>query len=523
VNTGNVQISLDGGGGQNPDNVSTSGFDLTPSSLSEGAHSVRVTADNAAGQGQTEWSFFVDSQVPTVTLTAGPSGPTNLLVSWSGSDSAPSSGILGYDVQYKVGSSPSWTPWLTGTTETSALFQATLAQTYTFQARVRDLAGNVSGWVETGVVEVSPVTKYYLFGGQRVAMRQGSQVYYLHGDHLGSTSLTTDQSGAVVAQVRYLPYGEERWSTGALPTDFGFTGQRQEAGFGLMDYNARYYAPGLGRFISPDSLIPNPKSSQGFNRYRYARNNPLEYVDPSGHYECEDNAPEKCNIPPKANPNGQSKQRPTVQPAIDVVNRGSNGLAWPMAVVGQTTNIVEGGLGSLGNGQIVHSWNSPPSINLLPSSTIREVPTAWAKASTVGSYGLPIVGGGLNAVEIQLRLDAGEITTGQAGAEQVANVGFTTALAFGGGSLIPAAAATTSNPVGWSVAGSVSLAYDVSIAQGTFNNAVEGQPLDVAFTNARAETNRSFGIGWFDSAAYEVLNPVLAPALTPIAQAMYTK
>jgi hypothetical protein len=150
-------------------------------------HTVQVTADNAAGQGQTEWSFFVDSQVPTVTLTAGPSGPTHLLVSWPGSDASPSSGISSYDVQYKVGSD-NWTDWLTNTTETSALFQATLAQTYTFQARVRDLAGNVSGWVQTGVVEVSPVTKYYLFGSQRVAMRQGSQVYYLHGDHLGSTS-----------------------------------------------------------------------------------------------------------------------------------------------------------------------------------------------------------------------------------------------------------------------------------------------------------------------------------------------
>lgn len=53
-----------------------------------------------------------------------------------------------------------------------------------------------------------------------------------------------------------------------------------------MDYNARYYSPVLGRFISPDSIVLEPGSSGGFNRYRYARNNPLRYTDPSGHIEC---------------------------------------------------------------------------------------------------------------------------------------------------------------------------------------------------------------------------------------------
>jgi hypothetical protein len=55
-------------------------------------------------------------------------------------------------------------------------------------------------------------------------------LYYLHGDHLGSTSLTTDKDGVIVAQSRYLPYGQERWITGTLTTDFGFTGQRADTG-----------------------------------------------------------------------------------------------------------------------------------------------------------------------------------------------------------------------------------------------------------------------------------------------------
>ncbi|MCB0141294.1 MAG: hypothetical protein KDE50_15415, partial [Caldilineaceae bacterium] len=40
-------------------------------------------------------------------------------------------------------------------------------------------------------VENGTVVKYYTFGGQTIAMRRGSTLYYLHGDHLGSTALTT--------------------------------------------------------------------------------------------------------------------------------------------------------------------------------------------------------------------------------------------------------------------------------------------------------------------------------------------
>jgi RHS repeat-associated protein len=55
------------------------------------------------------------------------------------------------------------------------------------------------------------------------------------------------------------------------------------AGFGLIDYNARYYSPVLGRFASADTLIPSSSNPLDFDRYSYVRNNPLRYIDPSGH------------------------------------------------------------------------------------------------------------------------------------------------------------------------------------------------------------------------------------------------
>jgi len=47
--------------------------------------------------------------------------------------------------------------------------------------------------------------------------------------------------------------------------------------------NARYYMPLVGRFISPDTLVPEPGNPQSFNRYVYVLNSPMNYTDPSGH------------------------------------------------------------------------------------------------------------------------------------------------------------------------------------------------------------------------------------------------
>lgn len=99
--------------------------------------------------------------------------------------------------------------------------------------------------------------------------------------------LNTSPAAAVAAP----PSAPSVASTGAaaavagsgLPTDYLFTGHKWDSATGLYKMGDRYYDPVLGRFISPDPLIPNPGNPQDMNRYAYARNNPLKYVDPSGH------------------------------------------------------------------------------------------------------------------------------------------------------------------------------------------------------------------------------------------------
>jgi RHS repeat-associated protein len=151
--------------------------------------------------------------------------------------------------------------------------------------RVKKVDASGTTYYVGGIYEVQgdTVTKYYYAAGQRVAMRQDGVVYYLHADHLGSTSLATDASGQPLARVLYYPYGEERYRDGTLPTDYTYTGQRVEESLGgLMDYNARFYDVALGRFISADTIVPGV-GSQALNRYMYVNGNPLKYTDPSGH------------------------------------------------------------------------------------------------------------------------------------------------------------------------------------------------------------------------------------------------
>jgi RHS repeat-associated protein len=135
---------------------------------------------------------------------------------------------------------------------------------------------------------------YYYANGQPIAMRvlppndATGTLYYLHQDHLGSTSLVTCGNsacgtvGSVVARQWYDPHGAVRGSVGTLPTKRTYTGQLADE-TGLYFYNARYYAPLIGRFISADTIVPEPGNPQALNRYAYSLSNPLKYIDPSGH------------------------------------------------------------------------------------------------------------------------------------------------------------------------------------------------------------------------------------------------
>ncbi|HNX01163.1 MAG TPA: RHS repeat-associated core domain-containing protein [Candidatus Cloacimonadota bacterium] len=136
----------------------------------------------------------------------------------------------------------------------------------------------------TGSAQVE--TKYYSAGTSRIAYRIDGEIIWLLSDHLGSTVGTVNAGGALIGVLKYTAYGELRSGTSAIK--YRYTGQREESEIGLYYYVARFYDPNLGQFISADSLIPDPGSSQGFDRYAYVFYNPINYEDPSGHCVDED-------------------------------------------------------------------------------------------------------------------------------------------------------------------------------------------------------------------------------------------
>jgi RHS repeat-associated protein len=133
------------------------------------------------------------------------------------------------------------------------------------------------------------IVKYYGAGGAK-AMRKvpsgggAGTLSWVLSDHLGSASTITDSLGAVVSTQKYWPYGATRSTTGTLPTDKQYTGQQIEPGdaLGLYNYKARFYSTVVGRFVSADTVAQDLHGAAP-NRYTYTSNNPMRYIDPSGH------------------------------------------------------------------------------------------------------------------------------------------------------------------------------------------------------------------------------------------------
>ncbi len=143
--------------------------------------------------------------------------------------------------------------------------------------------------------EIDPTgkaTKYVFAGSQRTAAKDSTgALRFYHTNHLGSTHVVTDGAGKPLERIEYLPYGAvHRRDVAQSPEPpaqsrvaHTFTGQRFDASTGLLFYHARYYDPTLGRFLSADPTVQRPGDPQDLNRYAYARNNPLRFVDPTGY------------------------------------------------------------------------------------------------------------------------------------------------------------------------------------------------------------------------------------------------
>ena len=152
------------------------------------------------------------------------------------------------------------------------------------------------GGYEKDVTSSSTKHIHYINAGQGlvaiVVRENGSDAfYYTYTDHLGSIVAVTNNTGGVVAEQNFDAWGRKRntttWAyTGvqAVPDWLyrGYTGHEHLPQFGLVNMNGRLYDPIVGRMLSVDNFVHESAGLLGYNRYAYAFNNPLRFVDPDG-------------------------------------------------------------------------------------------------------------------------------------------------------------------------------------------------------------------------------------------------
>ncbi|MFO1494884.1 MAG: RHS repeat-associated core domain-containing protein [Lysobacterales bacterium] len=135
-------------------------------------------------------------------------------------------------------------------------------------------------------IEYGPVTERYIhLGTQLIARETAGSARYLLVDHLGSPVAETNAAGGDIERSFHAPFGE-RWGTTAPAAPErgpGYTGHFED-GNKLTYMKARYESPRIGRMLSPDPVGPDQTSGANFNRYWYANNNPVKYVDPDGEW-----------------------------------------------------------------------------------------------------------------------------------------------------------------------------------------------------------------------------------------------
>ena len=120
------------------------------------------------------------------------------------------------------------------------------------------------------------------------------KLYYIGRDYLGSITDIITEAGTKYASYNFDAWGRQRNSSShvyipsgqevELFLGRGYSGHEHLKEFGLVNMNARLYDPALGRFLAPDPFVQMPDLSQNFNRYSYAMNNPLRYVDEDGEF-----------------------------------------------------------------------------------------------------------------------------------------------------------------------------------------------------------------------------------------------
>ncbi len=173
----------------------------------------------------------------------------------------------------------------------------TYKKCYNYDIDGRLISEKTLFYLEDGTLDNTDVILYkYDVSGRYFSMTYNGASYYYIYNMLGDLLALTDVNGNIVAKYAYDPFGmitvlDANDNKNTSTTFIGninpirYKGYYYDVETGMFWLSSRYYSPELCRFISPDDVeYLDPESVNGLNLYCYCLNNPISYVDPSGHW-----------------------------------------------------------------------------------------------------------------------------------------------------------------------------------------------------------------------------------------------
>ena len=156
--------------------------------------------------------------------------------------------------------------------------------------KTEDIAGGTSSDLDyqckpTDLVMVDILPKQDILLGsinQNASINgQEKEVYFYHGDHLGSANWITDFTGTPIQYIHYAPYGEliDNQHAAGYDERYKFTGKERDVETGYDYFGARFYWATIGHWLSVD---PMADKYPNISPYAYCAWNPVKFVDPDG-------------------------------------------------------------------------------------------------------------------------------------------------------------------------------------------------------------------------------------------------
>jgi len=108
------------------------------------------------------------------------------------------------------------------------------------------------------------------------------QYYYMYNGH-GDVTALLDTDGSIAASYYYDAFGNITEQTGEADNPIRYAGYQYDEETNVYYLNARYYDPKIARFLTEDSYLGSIADPLSLNLYIYCHNEPVMYIDPSGH------------------------------------------------------------------------------------------------------------------------------------------------------------------------------------------------------------------------------------------------